>query len=136
MAVSSAWSWIFCLLQIMTFFTVEWGPVFLECIGGRGVIGWVPAMGLLPEMFMDEIEAAVKSFDLYVVCLDKTPEDCQASLESLLVKAMRAYESRGEGMRHGIALDKQVTIFLSEVDGEEKPMCGIYFNLHSPYKKA
>ena len=32
--------------------------------------------------------------------------------------------------------DKQVTIFLSEVDGEEKPMCGIYFNLHSPYKKT
>ena len=94
------------------------------------------AMGLLPEMFVDEIEAAVKSFDLHVVCLDKSPEDCQASLESLLVKAMRAYESRGEGMRHGIALDKQVTIFLSEVDGEEKPMCGIYFNLHSPYKKA
>ena len=53
-----------------------------------------------------------------------------------MVKAMRAYESRGEGMRHGIALDKQVTIFLSEVEGEEKPMCGIYFNLHSPYKKT
>jgi hypothetical protein len=98
------------------------------------VVGWFFAMGLLPEMFVDEIDAAVKSFDLHVVCLDKSPEDCQASLESLLVKAMRAYESRGEGMRHGIALDKQVTIFLSEVDGEEKPMCGIYFNLHSPYK--
>ena len=94
------------------------------------------AMGLLPEMFVEEIEAAVKSYDLHVVCLDKSPEDCQAALESLLVKAMRAYETRGEGMRHGIALDKQVTIFLSEVDGEEKPMCGIYFNLHSPYKKT
>jgi hypothetical protein len=120
----------------MAFFTVGCGPVFLECNGERGVVGWSFAMGLLPEMFVDEIEAAVKSFDLHVVCLDKTPEDCQASLESLLVKAMRAYETRGEGMRHGIALDKQVTIFLSEVDGEEKPMCGIYFNLHSPYKKA
>jgi hypothetical protein len=120
----------------MAFFTVGCGPVFLECNGERGVVGWSFAMGLLPEMFVGEIEAAVKSFDLHVVCLDKTPEDCQASLESLLVKAMRAYESRGEGMRHGIALDKQVTIFLSEVDGEEKPMCGIYFNLHSPYKKA
>ena len=87
-------------------------------------------------MFVEEIEAAVKAYDLHVVCLDKSPGDCQASLESLLVKAMRAYETRGEGMRHGIALDNQVTIFLSEVDGEEKPMCGIYFNLHSPYKKA
>ncbi len=93
-------------------------------------------MGLLPEMFAEEIDAAVKSFDLHVVCLDKSPEDCKASLESLLVKAMRAYETRGEGMRHGIALDTQVTIILSEVDGEEKPMCGIYFNLFSPYKKA
>ena len=31
----------------------------------------------------------------------------QAALESLLVKAIRAYETRGEGMRHGIALDNQ-----------------------------
>ena len=112
------------------------GRDFWECIGGRGVVHCAFAMGLLPEMFVEEIDAAVKAYDLHVVCLDKSPGDCQASLESLLVKAMRAYESRGEGMRHGIALDKQVTIFLSEVDGEEKPMCGIYFNLYSPYKKA
>ena len=112
------------------------GRDFWECIGGRGVVHCAFAMGLLPEMFVEEIDAAVKAYDLHVVCLDKSPGDCQASLESLLVKAMRAYESRGEGMRHGIALDKQGTIFLSEVDGEEKPMCGIYFNLYSPYKKA
>jgi hypothetical protein len=93
-------------------------------------------MELMPDMFAGEIEAAVKSFDQYVLCIDKTPEDCQASLERLLVKAIRAYETRGEGMRHGIALDNQVTIILSQVDGEELPMCGIYFNLHSPYKKS
>jgi hypothetical protein len=93
-------------------------------------------MELMPDMFAEEIEAAVKSFDHYVVCLDKSPGDCQASLERLLVKAIRAYETRGEGMRHGIALDNQVTIILSQADGEELPMCGIYFNLHSPYKKS
>ncbi len=38
-------------------------------------------------------------------------------------------------MRHGIALDKEVTIILSQSD-EERPLCGIYFNLHSPYKKS
>jgi len=37
-------------------------------------------------------------------------------------------------MRHGIALDKEITIILSQGDGA-KPLCGIYFNLHSPYRK-
>jgi hypothetical protein len=92
-------------------------------------------MDLTPDMFTEEIETAVKAFDLHIVCLDKSPEDCQASLESLLAKSIRTYETRGEGMRHGIALDNQVTIILSQIDDEPKPMCGIYFNLHSPYKK-
>ena len=92
-------------------------------------------MDLTPDIFSEEIEAAVKAFDLHIVCLDKSPEDCQASLESLLAKSIRAYETRTEGMRHGIALDNQVTIILSLVDDEAKPMCGIYFNLSSPYKK-
>ncbi len=38
------------------------------------------------------------------------------------------------GLRHGIALDKVVTVILSQSD-EARPLCGIYFNLHSPYKK-
>jgi len=37
-------------------------------------------------------------------------------------------------MRHGIALDKQVTVILSQGD-EPRPLCGIYFNLFSPYQK-
>ena len=37
-------------------------------------------------------------------------------------------------MRHGIALDKEVTIILSQSD-DERPLCGIYFNLHSPYRR-
>jgi hypothetical protein len=86
------------------------------------------------ESFRREIAAAVRNYDKFVICIDKTPEDFEASLNSLLAKAIKAYESRGEGLRHGIALDKEVTVILSQCD-EARPMCGIYFNLHSPYQK-
>jgi hypothetical protein len=86
------------------------------------------------ESFKREIAAAVKAYDKFVVCLDKTPEDFEASLNSLMAKAVKAYETRGEGLRHGIALDKQVTVILSQGD-DALPLCGIYFNLHSPYQK-
>src|ERR1017187_7142383 len=86
------------------------------------------------DTFQREINEAVKNYDRYVVCLQKTPEEFAASLASLLQKAIRAYDTRAAGMRHGIALDKEVTIILSQSD-EERPLCGIYFNLHSPYKK-
>lgn len=87
------------------------------------------------DLFKREIAAAVKAYDKYVVCLEKTPEDFEASLLSLLQKAIKAYENRGEGMRHGIALDKRVTVILSQGD-EPRPLCGIYFNLHSPYQRT
>jgi hypothetical protein len=86
------------------------------------------------ETFKREIAASVKAYDKFVVCLEKTPEDFEASLNSLMTKAIKAYETRGEGLRHGIALDKQVTVILSQSDGT-LPLCGIYFNLHSPYQK-
>jgi hypothetical protein len=86
------------------------------------------------ELFKREVAAAVKTYDKYVVCLDKTPDDFEASLNSLMQKAIKAYENRGEGFRHGIALDKRVTVILSEGD-EPRPICGIYFNLQSPYQK-
>jgi hypothetical protein len=87
------------------------------------------------DTFKREIAAAIKAYDKYVVCLEKVPEDFEASLNSLMQKAINAYENRGEGMRHGIALDNRVTVILSQ--GEEpRPMCGIYFNLHSPYQKS
>ncbi len=86
------------------------------------------------ESFKREIAVAAKTYDKFIVCLEKTPVDFEASLNSLMTKAIRAYETRGEGLRHGIALDKQVTIILSQGDGP-LPMCGIYFNLHSPYQK-
>ena len=84
--------------------------------------------------FEREIAAAVKTYDKFVVCLEKSPEDFEATLNSLMAKAIKAYETRGEGLRHGIALDKQVTVILSQGD-DAIPLCGIYFNLHSPYQK-
>ncbi len=79
--------------------------------------------------------AAMSAYDKYVICIDKTPEDFESSLMSLMAKAIKAYESRGANLRHGIALDKHVTIILSQTDSQ-RPLCGIYFNLHSPYQKG
>ena len=86
------------------------------------------------DSFKREVAAAVRAYDKFVVCLEKTPEDFEAALVSLMAKAIKAYDNRGSGLRHGIALDNQVTIILSQGDGEQ-PLCGIYFNLHSPYQK-
>jgi len=86
------------------------------------------------ETFKKEIAAAVKAYDKFVMCLEKSPEEFEEAMNSLMQKAISAYEKRGPGMRHGLALDKQVTIILSQSDGA-RPLCGIYFNLHSPYQK-
>ena len=86
------------------------------------------------ETFRREVVAAMKAYEKYIICVDKTPEDFEVSIQSLIKKAITAYENRAAGMRHGIALDKFVTVILSQSD-EERPMCGIYFNLHSPYQK-
>lgn len=87
------------------------------------------------ETFKQEIAEALKAYERYVVCIDKTPDEFSTSLHSLLDKAINAYESRGPQLRHGIALDRQVTVILSQSDGP-RPLCGIYFNLHSPYQKT
>lgn len=84
--------------------------------------------------FAKEIKSAIKAYDHHVVALGKSTDEFKASLDSLLAKAIHAYNHRGEGMRHGIALDKEVTIILSQADGD-RPLCGIYFNLHSPYHR-
>lgn len=77
---------------------------------------------------------ALKAYDRYIICIHKTPDEFEASMVSLVNKAVRAYEDRGAHMRHGIALDKFVTVILSQTDCE-RPLCGIYFNLNSPYQK-
>jgi hypothetical protein len=58
------------------------------------------------ETFSREIAASLKAYDKFVVCLDKVPADFAVSLNSLVAKAIMAYESRGKGLHHGIALDK------------------------------
>jgi len=91
-------------------------------------------MELTVETFKSEIAEALRNFDKFVICLDKAPEDCSGSLSSLMEKAIKAYLNRGPHLRHGIALDKQITIILSQTENE-RPLCGIYFNLSSPYHK-
>lgn len=86
------------------------------------------------ETFKKEIAASVKNYDKFIVCLEKSPEEFEACMKSLMEKAINAYNNRAEGMRHGLAIDKQVTIILSQSD-TARPLCGIYFNLHSPYQK-
>ena len=86
------------------------------------------------DTFKQEIAEALKAYDKYIVCLDKTTDRFEESLVSLMNKALKAYETRGPNLRHGIALDRQVTIILSQTD-HDRPLCGIYFNLHSPYQK-
>ncbi len=92
-------------------------------------------MELTPDTFESELQDALKSFDRFIICIDKTPDECRASLISLLEKAITAYVNREPHLRHGIALDKQITVMLSQCD-KDRPLCGVYFNLSSPYHKA
>ena len=46
-------------------------------------------------MFKQEIAEALKAFDKYIVCVDKTPEDCEASLRSLMEKAINEWGPSG-----------------------------------------
>jgi hypothetical protein len=91
-------------------------------------------MELTVELFRAEIDEALRAFEKFIVCLEKSPGDCEAALKSLMDKAIQAYLNRGPQLRHGIALDKQVTIILSQTEGP-RPLCGIYFNLSSPYHR-
>ena len=86
------------------------------------------------ETFRLELLEAMRAYERYVVCIDKIPEEFEATLVSLLSKAIKAYENRGPVLRHGIALDKFVTVILSQNENP-RPFCAIYFNLHSPYQK-
>jgi hypothetical protein len=86
------------------------------------------------ETFKQELGEAIEAYDKYIVCIDKTPDRFKESLVLLMNKAIKAYETRGTTLRHGIAVDRLLTIILSQTD-EERPLCGIYFNLHSPYQK-
>jgi hypothetical protein len=85
------------------------------------------------ETFKPEMERALKAYEKYIVCIDKTPNEFLESMQRLMKKAIDAYLNRAPNLRHGIALDNQITIILSQNDNDERPLCGIYFNLFSPY---
>jgi hypothetical protein len=109
-------------------------PVTARACSTAELVLIIVVMELDWQQFEDECAAAVRAYDKYVVCVDKTPDDFQKSLQSLIEKAVKAYETRAPGLRHGIALDRHVTVIVSQTD-EDRPLCGIYFNLHSPYRK-
>ena len=52
-------------------------------------------MHVTVETFRPEMLEAMKMYDKYVICIDKTPEEFEASLVSLLNKALTAFASRG-----------------------------------------
>lgn len=85
-------------------------------------------------MFEKEICEALRAYDRYIICLNKTPDEFLVALQRLVEKAIHTYETRAPGLRHGIALDKQITVILSQAD-DDRPLCAIYFNLFSPYSK-
>jgi len=91
-------------------------------------------MELTIDMFKPEMTEALEFYEKHIVCIDKTSDECQESMTRLMEKAIKAYLNRGLHLRHGIALDRQLTIILSQTDGD-RPLCGIYFNLHSPYQR-
>ena len=78
------------------------------------------------DMFKHEIAEAMKMYDKYIVCVDKTPDQCEGSLRSLMEKAIKAYENRGPHLRHGIALDRQITIILSQTDNERPALWDLF----------
>jgi hypothetical protein len=102
------------------------------------VLNFVPRVrnvgSVTVDMFRPEITEALKAYEKHVVCLEKPTEECKATLVSLVDKAIKAYENRGPSLRHGIALDKYITVILSQ-SNTERPLCAIYFNLHTPYQK-
>jgi hypothetical protein len=89
-------------------------------------------MELMVDLFKPEMEKALKKYDKYLVCLEKPVDQCRESIHSLVEKAIQAYNHRGPNMRHGIALDRELTVIISQSESA-RPLCGIYFNLHSPY---
>ena len=86
------------------------------------------------EMFSHQIAEATKQYDRTIVCLEKLPDEFEDSLSRLVQKAIVVYNNRSANQRHGVALDRHITVILSQSDSDV-PMCGIYFNLSSPYLK-
>ena len=94
----------------------------------------LPPETLTADVFAAELRTALRSYERHIVCIEQVPEEAESALRSLVEKAIQAYQNRAPGLKHGIALNRQVTVILSESSGS-RPLCGIYFNLHSPYAR-
>jgi hypothetical protein len=94
----------------------------------------LPLETLTADLFAAELRTALRSYERHIVCIEQVPEEAESALRSLVEKAIQAYKNRAPGLKHGIALNRQVTVILSE-SASAKPLCGIYFNLHSPYAR-
>lgn len=86
------------------------------------------------ETLSHEIAEATKQYDRTIICLEKLPDEFEDSLSRLVQKAILVYNNRSANQRHGVALDRHITVILSQSDSDV-PMCGIYFNLSSPHLK-
>ncbi|MFM2296162.1 MAG: hypothetical protein RLZZ350_2575, partial [Verrucomicrobiota bacterium] len=73
------------------------------------------------DIFKPELAEALKAYDRYIVCIHKTPDEFETTVTSLITKAIGSYQTRAPGFRHGIALDKFVTVILSQTD-DERPL--------------
>jgi hypothetical protein len=87
-------------------------------------------------IFEKEIAEAVKAYDKFIVCLNRTPEEFKKRLDRSVAKAMETFNNRPEGTRMGINTDEFVTVHILLPTGAETPVCGIYFNLSSPFTEA
>jgi len=84
------------------------------------------------ETFEEEIQKAIATYEKYVVCLGYTPEEFAQGIRRLVAQALKVFENREPGLRHGFALNEFVTVIISQSESD-RPYCGIYFNLFSPY---
>ena len=84
------------------------------------------------ETFKKEIATAVKAFDKYIVSLEKSPEELRLP-RSVMAEGARRLRELCPGMRHGLALDKQVTIILSQ--RHRAPAEWHLFQFNCPYQK-
>ena len=84
-----------------------------------------------PSSSAASVRVSERSAALPLWCTDPVEEDLRQG--NPVLRVLNHYCGV---QRHGIALDKFVTVILSQSDEEQRPMCGIYFNLHSPYQKS
>ena len=79
-----------------------------------------PPETLATTLFAAELRAALQSYERHIVCIEQVPEEMESALQSLIEKAIQAFENRAPGLKHGIALNRQVTVI-------EEPAASVVF---------